>query len=74
MEIPQNVRENIENANNVCFDCGRVYWELKPRPIWVWEAKCDICWKDTMCAAPRDFNYFKQKNETRTPLSEGDWL
>lgn len=42
---------------NVCWVCWQLYWKIWYKQIGVWKGNCDICWKYTHCAAPRDFDY-----------------
>lgn len=57
-ERPIEINRRLSTASNVCFDCGKKYWNTKDCHVWVRFAKCDICWNEDYCAAPRDFNYF----------------
>lgn len=42
---------------NVCWKCWQKYWKIWFKQIWANKTNCDICWKYTYCAAPRDFDY-----------------
>lgn len=59
-EPTEELKKKLENANNVCWDCWKKYWEYKWWAVWCWKANCDICGKEDSCCAPRDWKFFKK--------------